>query len=170
MPWDTEQIRTRYEQMVAIASDTPDRLRSEPFHTLTAGKTGTAGTLTVYLSEPFVKAVRKARLVSSATLWKTLRNLQYGYDPKLAMSPGGRDGIFAVSADFKTRNEMVRKLYDRFFDKPGGQALLAHYFPDPTAAQGVRVVSHGLRLLGFVAGDTSSGWKLVLIDLDVNQR
>ncbi|MFH0980934.1 MAG: hypothetical protein V2A79_05285 [Planctomycetota bacterium] len=129
--------------------------------------------LRVYLSPHFRRVLRKSRPAQTAHLVKALRNVKYGFDIKRSQSRGGRDGIFAVSRDFRPRNAMMVKLYNRYFDTPQGKAELRHYFDDPGATRGVRVVCHSLRLLGFMElrdEDGCSVQKLVLADMDATGK
>lgn len=110
---------------------------------------------------------RRARLWKSPQLLTALVNAEYGFDPLAALSPGGRDGIFRLTRNHKPKNEMQRKLFDRFLDRPGsGAAELAAALDAPLEALlPVRLVSHHLRLLGLLKRETA-GDTLVLVDMD----
>ena len=118
----------------------------------------------------FLRAIKKLRLESGPHLWKALQNLRYGYDPCKANSPGGKDGIFNVNPNYTPKNEMIRKLYDRFYFKSAGREQLRRYFADIDSIQGVRVVSHHLRILGFIDNPSPGNFTLVLIDVDLNKH
>ena len=119
------------------------------------------------LTERLRKASRRGRVWKSTAFLTALRNAQYGFDETRAHSPGGSDGIFLLTRSFKPQNEMMRKVFDRFLDRPGSGA------EDIAKALGasleslipVRLVSHHLRLLG-VLHRGATGDTLVLVDYD----
>ncbi len=172
--WTVEGMRGRFEELSALGErqcGAPDPLEPQPFCQVEdAG--GGQRTLRVFLSRHFLRAVVKGRLQRSALLWKALLNVRYGYEPARGNSPGGRDGIFRVTSDFRPANEMQRKLYDGYLERPEGREELRRFISNVDEAHGVRVVSHGLRLLGFVEvpRDGSAAMTLVLVDVDVNKR
>lgn len=172
MSWTTDVIKVRYKEMEDIAATDVSCLCDEPLVSLSSNESGGYGRLTIFLSERLIRLAKKERLNRSPKLWKTLQNLRYGYDPRASLSPGGKDGIFAVRSDFKPKNEMVRKLYDRYRETERGKEELRTYLRNPMSAQGVRVVSHDLRLLGFIEEEPgeSNGFRLVLVSLDVNKH
>lgn len=172
--WTVEGMKRRFEELRALGEPQggpPDPLETQPFCQV-EDPGGGQRTLRVFLSRHLVRAIVKGRLQHSALLWKALLNLRYGYEPARGNSPGGRDGIFRVTRDFKPPNEMQRKLYDRYLDRPEGRDELCRFVSNVDEAHGVRVVSHGLRLLGFVEvpSDGSAAMALVLVDVDVNKR
>lgn len=124
-------------------------------------------TLVVALTDRLRKRARKDGVWRSRELFATLKNAGYGFDDSRPRSVGGRDGVFRLDRTFVPPNEMMRKLFDQFLDKPGGGA------DEIAAALGVpvgelipvRLVSHHLRLLGVLAraGPTD---RLVLVDCD----
>jgi hypothetical protein len=160
-PWSAEALKRRWRSATAELA-AGDRM---PFCRTGEG----AQELVVFVTDVFARAVKRESLRSTPLLWTALKNLRYGYDPTRAMSPGGRDGIFHVSPDFKPKNAMVDKLYDGFRETTKGRTVLAPFLHAPESAQGIRVVSHGLRLLGFVE-KVPAGYVLVLVDVDVNRR
>jgi hypothetical protein len=97
----------------------------------------------------------------------TLKNAASGYDEQKARGVGGRDGIFLLDRAFRPANEMMRKLFDRFFDNPtsGATELAAALGVPLVALLPVRLVSHHLRLLGVLARRSDADW-LVLVDCD----
>ena len=97
----------------------------------------------------------------------TLKNAAYGFDESRARSVSGRDGIYIVDRDFDPPNEMMRKLFDRYLDKPGsGAEEVAASLDVPVAdLLPVRLVSHHLRLLGVLARKADADC-LVLVDCD----
>lgn len=124
-------------------------------------------TLNVAVTERLRKYARKEGVWRSREMFATLKNAAYGYDERQARSAGGRDGIFLMDRTFCPANEMMRKLFDRFLDKPGSGAeelatglgvSLAELLP-------MRLVSHHMRLLGVLARRDDSDW-LVLVDCD----
>src|SRR5262249_51303195 len=68
------------------------------------------------------KHARKEGVWRSPEMFATLKNAAYGFDEQLARSVGGRDGIFLLDRDFGPANPMMRKLFDRYLDKPGSGA------------------------------------------------
>jgi hypothetical protein len=113
------------------------------------------------------KYARKEGVWRSREMFATLKNAAYGFDDQHARNSGGRDGIFLLDRDFTPPNEMMRKLFDRFLDKPGsGVAELAKELGVSQAELlPVRLVSHHLRLLGVLATKEDADW-LVLVDCD----
>lgn len=165
-----EQLKNNLKAM--LASEAGNRTDAA-FLELTGDIDGQPFQLAVRLSPSFLQSVRKNRLQGQAALYNAYGNLKYGYDPVRAASPGGKDGIFNVSSDYRPRNEMVAKLYDRYLHTDRGERELRQYFARPSEAQGVRVVCHGVRLLGFMDVREQCGTlieKLVLVDVDVNKR
>lgn len=113
------------------------------------------------------KCARKEGAWRSREMLATLKNAAYGFDETQARSVGGRDGIFLMDRNFRPPNEMMRKLFDQFLDRPGSGA------EEAAAALGVavgellpvRLVSHHMRLLGVLARREGEDW-LVLVDCD----
>lgn len=176
-----QSIRTRCRRVgggfvVYQGQDAETRLRlgPEPQSYVPFGEVISEGapSMIVMLTRHFTDAVRKRRLEQGTPLWKALLNLRYGYDPKRANSAGGRDGIFDVSEKFKPKNEMVVKLYDRYLHTDKGRTDLVQYLGTPLGEdQGVRVVSHGLRLLGFLKRQPNrKDFLLALTDFDIQQH
>lgn len=121
--------------------------------------------LELALTERLRKTAKKLGLWISKELLATLKNASYGFEPDLARSAGGRDGIFLLDREFRPENEMMRKLFQRFLDKPEGQALLAGLKAPNAELLPVRLVSHHLRLLG-VLRRLPCADLLVLVDCD----
>jgi len=119
------------------------------------------------LTERLRKRARKEGVWRSRELLATLKNAAYGFDERQARSAGGRDGIFLMDRAFRPANEMMRKLFDRFLDKPdsGAEELATSLGVPLTALRPVRLVSHHLRLLGVLLGRDDGDW-LVLVDCD----
>ncbi len=121
----------------------------------------------VVLTAALQKRAVKEGIWGSRELCVTLKNAAYGYSEERSRSVGGKDGIFLMDRTFRPRNEMMRKLFDRFLDSDNGRALevaealsvaLSTLVP-------VRLVSHHLRLLGVLARKPAADW-LVLVDFD----
>ena len=134
-----------------------------PFHTFT--REGRA--LHICLTERLRKHARKEGVWRSREMFATIKNAAYGFDERHARSVSGRDGVFLLDRTFTPANEMMRKLFDRFLNKPGSGAeeladalgvTLSELLP-------VRLVSHHLRLLGVLAHKPDADW-LVLVDCD----
>ena len=127
--------------------------------------------LRLALTERLRKACKRGRVWQSTAFLTALRNARYGFDEGKAQSPGGADGIFLLTRAHQPRNEMMRKLFDRFLDRPGsGAEDIARALDTPLASLiPVRLVSHHLRLLGLIhreeIGDT-----LVLVDYDNSKK
>jgi len=119
------------------------------------------------LTERFRKACKKGKVWNRPKMLTALKNAQYGFDEKQAMSPGGSDGIFLLTRSYTPKNEMMRKLFDRYIDKPGSGAeeLAAALNSDLESLLPVRLVSHHMRLLGLLHRDKSED-TLVLVDFD----
>jgi hypothetical protein len=124
-------------------------------------------TLHVALTEHLRKACRKEGVWRSREMFSSLKNAAYGFQEDQARSSGGRDGVFLLDRTFRPANEMMRKLFDRFLDKPdSGAEEIAAALDTPLAELlPVRLVSHHLRLLGVLARGESEDW-LVLVDCD----
>lgn len=122
------------------------------------------------ISARFVRLARKARQWKTPRMLTALKNASYGFDPRRSRSRGGADGVFLVDRDFRPANAMMRKLYDRFLDKPGSGAseLATALGVERSALTGARLVSHHMRLLGVLhRGDAAD--TLVLVDLDTDK-
>jgi len=161
-----KDLREKMASQTAGSGDTA-------FREIAGDPNGRPFRLTVFLSPSFLRAVRKQRLQGRRELYSALSNLKYGFDPAKGANPGGKDGIFTVSRDHRPGNDMVTKLYDSYLDTDRGPKELRQYLKVPEAAQGVRVVCHGLRLLGFVEVEAEQGVmleRLVLVDVDVRKR
>jgi hypothetical protein len=113
------------------------------------------------------KHARKEGVWRSREMLATLKNAAYGVDEKQARSVGGRDGIFLMDRTFRPANEMMRRLFDQFLDKPGSGAeeVVAALGVPLGALLPVRLVSHHMRLLGVLARIGEEDW-LVLVDCD----
>ncbi|HER43873.1 MAG TPA: hypothetical protein ENO08_05385 [Candidatus Eisenbacteria bacterium] len=96
-----------------------------------------------------------------------LKNVEYGFESTRPRSRGGTDGIFLIDRTHKPKNEMMRKLFDRFIDKPAAEALeiSEHFGIELGEFMPVRVVSHDLRLLGLLHRKTNADI-LILVDCD----
>lgn len=123
--------------------------------------------LTVILTQRFYLKTKKARIWLSNQFLTALKNYKYGYDETNARSTSGRDGIFLVDRDFKPKNEMIKKIYDRFLDKGDNKAdmIVKYLGVSKSDLYGVRIVSHHLRLLGVLSRNIQND-TIVLIDYD----
>ena len=119
------------------------------------------------LTERLRKASRRGRLWKSTPFLTALRNAKYGFDEARAHSAGGSDGVFLLTRSHKPANEMMKKIFDRFLDRPnsGAQEIAKALGASLDSLIPVRVVSHHLRLLGVLhrSGTTDT---LVLVDYD----
>ena len=106
----------------------------------------------VWLSKPFLTAIK---------------NAEYGFDPERQRSGSGRDGIYLLDRDFRPRNEMMRKLFDRYLERPdsGADAVARQLGAQVQDLQAARLVSHHMRLLDVLWRTDADDW-LVLVDFD----
>ncbi len=125
------------------------------------------GAVTVWITARLRKACRKRKIWKSPGMLTALKNAAYGLDPARQRSRGGADGIFLLDRAFRPENEMMRKVFDRFLDKPDPlvSTIAATFSVVPTALTPVRLVSHHLRLLGVLATQGTAA-QLVLVDYD----
>ena len=106
--------------------------------------------LDVAITDRLRRACRKARVWNSPALLTAFKNAGYGFDEARARSPGGSDGIFVITREHRPPNAMMKKLFDRYLDRPGSgaQELAADLGTTAERLIPVRLVSHHLRLLG----------------------
>jgi hypothetical protein len=125
------------------------------------------GRLSLYLTERLQRQCRKGKVWKSPGMLSTLKNAAYGFDSDSPRSRGGSDGIFKLDRTFQPRNAMMRKMFDRFLDKPDPAiAAIERELECPSAEWlPVRLVSHHMRLLGVLARKGGSD-HLVLVDYD----
>jgi hypothetical protein len=100
-----------------------------------------------------------------------LKNTCYGLAAERTRSRGGADGIYLLDRDFRPVNEMMKKLFDRFLDRPDPlvDVLVKNFgVSGPDALLPVRVVSHHLRLLGVAVRDADV-LRLALVDFDATK-
>jgi len=123
--------------------------------------------LNLAITERLRKVAKKGKIWKSRAFLKTLKNAQYGFDPKKARSLGGKDGLFIIDRTFKPYNNMMKKIFDKFIDKPGsGVGEIARVLNiDVDNLIAVRLVSHSIRLLGVLYQKENEDW-LVLVDYD----
>lgn len=123
--------------------------------------------LSVHIIGQFCKRCRKAGVWARSELYATINNAQYGFDQSASFSPGGRDGIFRLTREYRPKNAMMKKLFDQFLDKSGSAAQeIADHFNVPKAELiPVRLVSHHMRLLGVLVSLDHHA-HLVLVDVD----
>ena len=96
-----------------------------------------------------------------------LKNAEYGFDGAHALSPGGSDGIFILTRDHRPENEMMRKVSNRFLDRPdsGIKEIADELNCIAETLIPVRLVSHHMRLLGILYRADQED-TLVLVDFD----
>jgi hypothetical protein len=119
------------------------------------------------LTERFYRACRKGNVWQSHAFLTAIKNAEYGFDPHLARSRGGRDGIFLLDRSYRPKNAMMTKLFDRYLDVPerGADQIAKALGTEVEHLQAVRLVSHHLRLLGVLWQESGADW-LVLVDYD----
>ena len=96
-----------------------------------------------------------------------LKNAEYGFDARASRSRGGLDGVFSVDRNFSPANSMMKKLFDKFLDKPDPLVAELEQILGESADKWVaaRLVSHHMRLLGVIS--VSAGVPhMVLVDYD----
>ncbi len=125
------------------------------------------GHVVVSITDRLERSCRKGKVWKSHAMLTAIKNAQYGLDPTRLRSRGGADGVFLVDRSFRPANEMMRKLFDRFLDKPDPlvAVLASRLATRPEDLIPVRVVSHHLRLLGLLI-EQEKAWHLVLVDYD----
>jgi hypothetical protein len=150
------------ERLKALEGELPGTV-FVPFHTFVRDNRP----LHVCITERLRKHARKEGVWRSREMIAALKNAAYGFDEQRARSTGGRDGIFLLDRTFKPANEMMRKLFTHFLDKPdSGAEELARALGVPIAELlPVRLVSHHLRLLGVLVRQPDAD-RLVLVDCD----
>ncbi len=113
------------------------------------------------------RIAKRGRVWKSSAFLTALKNAEYGFDETHARSFGGSDGIFLLDRNFTPRNEMMRKIFDKFLDKANDDvaeiARLLNTNADNFRA--VRLVSHHLRLLGLLHQNANGDW-IILVDYD----
>jgi hypothetical protein len=119
------------------------------------------------LTERLRRETKRGRVWKAPPFLTALKNAAYGFDGAKARSLGGADGVFLLDRAFTPKNEMMRKLFDRYLDRPEGGAreLAAALGVGLERLLPVRVVSHHLRLLGVLHRGQGADW-LVLVDYD----
>lgn len=123
--------------------------------------------LHVAITDRLRRRCRKGRVWKSPAFLTAFKNAQYGFDPNRAHSPGGADGIFVLTRSHKPANAMMKKVFDRFLDKPdsGAKEIADCLGAELQSLIPVRLVSHHLRLLGCLhRGERED--MLVLVDYD----
>ncbi|MBL8677811.1 MAG: hypothetical protein JNK05_01500 [Myxococcales bacterium] len=141
-------------------------LATAPFERLVRYERNGRG-LNVCVTDRLRRAAVKEGVWRSHAMVTALENGRYGFDPDRARSLGGRDGLFVVDRDFRPANAMMKKLYDRYLDKPesGAELVASALGCAVSELVAVRLVSHHLRLLGVLSRGADDDW-LVLVDVD----
>ncbi len=123
--------------------------------------------LTLAITERLMRKCKKCKIWRSPQMLTALKNAEYGFDELKAMSPGGSDGIFLLTRNYKPKNQMMKKLFDRFIDKSGSGAEDIANALDTSLEDllPVRLVSHHMRLLGLLKKNEHADI-LVLVDYD----
>jgi len=125
------------------------------------------GLMVVSITERLRRSCDRARIWKTPAMLSTLRNAKYGLDRARTRSRGGADGVFLLDRGYLPRNEMMRKLFDRFLDRPDPLvAVVCSAFGVPSHdLVPVRLVSHHMRLLGVLVVQEEAS-QLVLVDYD----
>lgn len=123
-------------------------------------------TIEVAVTERLRRVAKRGRVWKSPPFLTALKNAAYGFDEARARSLGGADGIFLLDRGFSPKNEMMKKLFDRFLDRPdSGAGELARALGAGIELLPVRLVSHHMRLLGVLRRGEDAD-TLVLVDYD----
>jgi hypothetical protein len=153
------------EQVAAIAP----RLAGQPFVEL--GRFERNGRpLHVALTDRLRRIAQRDRVWQSRPFLTALKNAGHGFDPDQGRSAAGRDGTFLLDRDFRPPNEMMRRIFDRYLDRPGSgvEQVAAALGTTVSELRAVRLVSHQMRLLGVLWRAESADW-LVLVDYDASR-
>jgi len=157
--FDRITLRTLKAHVTRIEPALPLSPCTELLHTPTDDRI-----LHVCLTAQLKTRCRRGRVWKSVPFLTALKNTAYGLRPERTRSRGGADGIFRLDRSFHPPTSMMKKVFDRFLDRPDGEALAAHLNTRPDALSAIRVVSHHMRLLGVhVSG--RHDW-IVLVDYD----
>jgi hypothetical protein len=78
--------------------------------------------LNVALTNRLKKSCKRGRVWKSKAFLITFKNSEYGFNENRAKSQGGSDGVFLLTRDYQPKNEMMKKIFDRFLDKPNSEA------------------------------------------------
>lgn len=123
--------------------------------------------LRVAVTERLRHRAKTGRVWKSVPFLTAFKNAEYGFDESRARSTGGMDGLFLFDRTYSPPNEMMRKIFDCYLDKPeSGCEDVAEKLGIPVEnLLAVRLVSHHLRLLGVFHRAETEDW-LVLVDYD----
>lgn len=121
----------------------------------------------VAVTERLRRLAKRGRVWKSPAFLTALKNAAYGFDEARARSLGGADGIFLLDRGFSPKNEMMKKLFDRYLDRAdsGAQELARTLGVELARLLPVRLVSHHMRLLGVLHRGEQAD-TLVLVDYD----
>jgi hypothetical protein len=119
------------------------------------------------ITERLRRNAKRGRVWKSSAFLTALKNAEYGFDETHARTLGGSDGIFLLDRNFTPRNEMMRKIFDKFLDKADDEVseIARRLNASAENFRAVRLVSHHLRLLGLLHQDDSGDW-IILVDYD----
>ena len=119
------------------------------------------------LTEKLRKSCKDGRVWMSKEFFSALENAKYGFDEKHAISPGGSDGIFLLTRNYRPKNKMMAKIFDRFLDKAGsGAGKIAERLDSQLSSLiPVRLASHHMRILGVLKRNPDDDI-LILVDYD----
>jgi len=153
-------------KLKTLIESVESRLAKEPFvvaHTFVRD----SHPLHVALTDRLRRRAKKGRVWKTPEFLTALKNAEYGFDSSRARSRGGADGVFLLDRSFSPRNEMMRKIFDRYLDKGGSgvDAVAKALETNGSDFVAVRLVSHHLRLLGVLHRTATDDW-LVLVDYD----
>lgn len=123
--------------------------------------------LDVCITDSLRRSCRKGHAWLTKPFLTAFKNAEYGYDERRARSPGGADGMFEITRNHKPTNNMMKKLFDRYLDRPnsGVTEVVDQLGTAVDRLIPVRLVSHHMRLLG-VLHRSDDRDVLVLVDYD----
>ncbi len=103
---------------------------------------------------------RRAKIWKSRPMLTALKNAQYGFEPSRARSRGGSDGLFLLDRGFRPENEMMKKIFSGFLDKPasGAREIATALGVALGDLEGARLVSHQVRILGVLTKKDDEHW------------
>jgi hypothetical protein len=119
------------------------------------------------ITESLQRSCRKGHVWKSKPLLTAFKNAEYGFDEKRSYSPGGSDGVFVITRDHKPPDNMMKKLFDQYIDRPnsGIGNVVDQLGTSIDRLIPVRLVSHHMRLLSLLHRQEDKD-ELVLVDYD----
>lgn len=125
------------------------------------------GDLKLYVTDRFRRLCRKGKVWKTNEMLSAIKNASYGYNLVSSRSRGGLDGIYLLDRGFSPENNMMKKIFGKFLDKPDPLVadISSTFETEASELLPVRLVSHHMRLLGVIAQQDEE-LCLVLVDYD----